>query len=69
MKAVVANRIGTVHRLIVRNNGDQATGCGMPWSLYLIEVRPVQALVYHLAACEHCWPAPAQWQRWLDGAA
>lgn len=65
--AAIVNAAGEVHRLItVAGRLEPARAATGP---KIVTVRPVQAQVHHLPACRHCWPAPAEYDRWVHGAA
>jgi hypothetical protein len=62
VKAGIVNATGTVHQLVVAQ-GLLAPAC-QPSAPYR-PVRPVQALVYALPGCEHCFPRPGQFRAWV----
>lgn len=66
-RAVLLARYGAVHRIVVQSDGSDGTACRSKGDK-AVEVRPVQALVYHLEPCEdgRCWGV-GRWREWING--
>lgn len=68
-RAVLLNQLGLVHRVLIQGDGSDGTACGQNlYSIPRVPVRPVQALVYHLDACQlpGCW-GPGMWSKFMEG--
>jgi hypothetical protein len=66
-RAVLLNRTGSVHRVLIDSNGNDVTACGQRYQRH-VQVAPKQALVYSLAGYGDCWTErERQWQHFVEG--
>jgi hypothetical protein len=67
-RAVLLNRTGSVHRVVIGSDGADMTACGEQYTRH-VQVTPKQALVYRLGECHGplCW-GPGMWSHFLEDA-